>query len=277
MTTVLNITFANHGYCSAEGFLPIAAGGGRTDIQCDDEGDNIASKNKVYGELTAVYWAWKNLKNVDIIGMSHYRRYLMPRRGWLCGLMPWTKTFYDVSWAWFTSSRYSLRPFEQLLQSGRYDIIFAKRWHFDGLTVRQQFLQHHPYPEDLDLARQVLLSHHPEAVAEWDAFMQGSDAYCCCLFVCSWTQFDHLCRWMFPMLFELERCLDMSRYDSYQMRIIAYLYERLLNVYLQSQRLRIFETPFYMIGDGRHKSVVRQDLGAKAWNIWRKLVHNPVR
>jgi len=43
----------------------------------DDTGDNISSKNRSYCELTAQYWAWKNI-NVDYYGFFHYRRYLFP-------------------------------------------------------------------------------------------------------------------------------------------------------------------------------------------------------
>lgn len=40
----------------------------------DDEGDSISSLNPMYCELTAQYWAWKNL-DAEYYGFCHYRRY----------------------------------------------------------------------------------------------------------------------------------------------------------------------------------------------------------
>ena len=42
---------------------------------CIRDRDSISNKNDSYCELTGMYWALKNLKNVDVIGLCHYRRY----------------------------------------------------------------------------------------------------------------------------------------------------------------------------------------------------------
>ena len=48
-----------------------------SDFLHDDTGDNISVKNRSYCELTAQYWAWKNIE-ADYYGFFHYRRYLYP-------------------------------------------------------------------------------------------------------------------------------------------------------------------------------------------------------
>ncbi|MFV0530120.1 MAG: DUF4422 domain-containing protein [Flavobacteriales bacterium] len=60
-------------------FLPIHVGKEDSKINlnmiADNTGDNISSKNKYYCEMTATYWAWKNINDADYIGLCHYRRY----------------------------------------------------------------------------------------------------------------------------------------------------------------------------------------------------------
>ena len=43
----------------------------------DDTGDSISRWNNFYGELTGVYWVWKNEVDADIIGICHYRRFFL--------------------------------------------------------------------------------------------------------------------------------------------------------------------------------------------------------
>ena len=47
----------------------------------DDTGDNISAKNCYYSELTGLYWVWKNVKDLDYVGVCHYRRYLLNDAG----------------------------------------------------------------------------------------------------------------------------------------------------------------------------------------------------
>ena len=58
-------------------YMPIHVGReGKADLGYvgDNTGDNISAKNPNYCELTALYWAWKNLE-ADYVGLVHYRRY----------------------------------------------------------------------------------------------------------------------------------------------------------------------------------------------------------
>ena len=68
-------------YRKSEVFAPICVGRRKDEFPQgflrDDEGDNIADKNDVYNELTALYRVWKDENlHADYMGLAHYRRYL---------------------------------------------------------------------------------------------------------------------------------------------------------------------------------------------------------
>ena len=71
-------------------FYPVQVGTALTEKRLehmayrDNEGDNISGKNPDYCELTAQYWAWKNI-DCDYYGFFHYRRYLTFHR--VCPVM----------------------------------------------------------------------------------------------------------------------------------------------------------------------------------------------
>ena len=47
----------------------------------DNTGEHISDLNPYYGELTGLYWIWKNETEADIIGICHYRRYFINEDG----------------------------------------------------------------------------------------------------------------------------------------------------------------------------------------------------
>ena len=61
-------------------FYPVQVGAALTNKRFehmayrDNEGEHISEKNPDYCELTAQYWAWKNME-ADYYGFFHYRRY----------------------------------------------------------------------------------------------------------------------------------------------------------------------------------------------------------
>ena len=47
----------------------------------------------------------------------------------------------------------------------------------------------------------------------------------------------------FPILFELEKRIDITQYDNYQKRVFGFIAERLFNVWLVHHQLKFCEIP----------------------------------
>lgn len=238
---ILNITHGDNPYMDKSPFLPIAAGACRSDITNDACGeDNISDKNKWYGDFTSLYWAWKNLKDVDIIGTSHYRRYLADSN-WLS---KWQDEYY-LSWPKFIQRKYQIHKLIRLLN--RCDFVMLYTLQLGTQTVREQYIQYHPYPENLDYVTEALRKIHPESVEVWLQMLEENSLQLGYLFLTRWKQFDELCEWIYPVLTEIEKQIDISKYEGYQSRVIAFLYERLVPVFLKTKGYRIEHRAVYFI------------------------------
>ena len=60
--------------------------------------------------------------------------------------------------------------------------------------------------------------------------------------------FDEYCEWLFNILFEVENRTDISNYDSYNKRLYGFLSERLINIWVMQQNLKVKEYPVQMTG-----------------------------
>lgn len=74
---VLVVTHKSNVFIESEIFRPISVNRSVDNPSWlrDDQGENISQLNSFFCELTAVYWAWKNLnKSYTHVGIMHYRR-----------------------------------------------------------------------------------------------------------------------------------------------------------------------------------------------------------
>lgn len=189
----------------------------------DDSGDNISSKNKNYCELTALYWAWKNL-DADYIGLAHYRRHFTVRRGGDKQSLPVTG-----------------QELEPVLSS--YDVILPrKRYYYIETTYNQYIHAHHK--EDLDITEAILKERYPEYLDAYKAVMGKSSGHRFNMFIMKKDVLGEYCEWLFGILFELEKRLDISQYSANDARVFGFVGERLLDVWIRTRGIAYKEIPY---------------------------------
>lgn len=218
---ILVATHKKYQMPSEDIYLPIHVGReGKLDLgyQGDNQGENISKKNPNYCELTGLYWAWKNLK-CDVIGLSHYRRY-----------------FTNESKLKVMSNKnnkmnliLNKKDIENLLNNN--EIIVPKKRNYYIETIYSHYKNAH-HIKDLEETKNVIGKLYPEYIKNFEDVMSGKTIHLYNMFVMSKKDFDEYCKWLFDILFELEKRTDISNYDDYQSRIYGFISERLFNVWL---------------------------------------------
>jgi len=223
-------------------FLPIQAGTAQHDAikgyQPDNEGENISDKNPHFCELTCHYWAWKNLKGVDIVGLNHYRRYFDFTRKW----PQFSADKHFIAIDDFLKQDYIFPNLEELLS--HYDIILpvARHWR---VSNTQQYGDYH-IAKDWEMLRQIIKERHPEYISAFEKTMDYSNkSVGYNMFITHWKYFDAYSEWLFDILFEVERRVPPID-DPIQSRIYGYMSERLINVFCEHHHLNIKCIPLIM-------------------------------
>ncbi len=199
----------------------------------DDEGANISEKNRSYCELTAQYWAWKNLK-ADYYGFFHYRRYMSFAKSYpvdqsrRCKLRRQTP-YIEADSLKDDLSAYALNERQIRSVIEKYDIVTGLSEHMD-VTAYEQFCQFHP-KEDLDRAIVILKRRCPMQAKACDDYMNSRHIYFCNMYIMKREYFYEYMSWLFPILKEFEAGKDFSLCSAKEMRITGYIAERLFGVY----------------------------------------------
>lgn len=217
-------------------YLPLHVGReGKEDLgyQGDNTGDNISIKNPNYCELTGLYWAWKNL-NCKYIGLCHYRRYFSKEN-----------IFQRIL---NRNNKFSIildkKQITELLE--KHDVILPKKRNYFIETVWSHYKNAH-YIKDLEETRRIIEEKYPQYLDSFNEIMRGSKLHLYNMFMMKKEDFDAYCEWLFDILFELEKRIDITNYDNYQQRVYGFISERLFNVWLLYQKFNKKELPIISI------------------------------
>ena len=194
----------------------------------DDTGSNISHLNPFLNEITALYWMWRNTAHTTI-GLAHFRRF-----------------FTEDNDDHFAYEKILTRDAAQKILE-RYDIIVSELY-YGGLTQRE-WIVNDCREELANLGENILRKHLMQAQPDYfDAFelvMNSTTLYKCNMFVARRNIFDAYCKWLFSFLIdateETLRTVPMQNLPWSPRRLMSFLAERMLTVWLIKNRLRVKE------------------------------------
>ncbi len=240
-TTILVCAHKQDRCLSHEPYLPIQVGKAIASVDLgftgDDTGDNISSKNRNFCELTAHYWAWKNLGEAEFVGLSHYRRYF--------DFSNEPGNVRIVRTDDFFATEHPVPDMDQLFEEC--DIILSKP-RVQTRNIYTEYARSHR-GEDIDVVREIIAERTPEYLAAFDEiFFENNLLARFNMFIMRRKDFEAYSEWLFDTLFEAERRIEVPK-DPVQGRIFGYISERLLMVYALHHKMRVCYKAVYMVDD----------------------------
>lgn len=193
----------------------------------DSEGENITEKNGNYCELTAQYWYWKNDNSSDVVGLCHYRRYF---------------TRYQIS----KSINGILREKDINKILSKYDVIVPQK-EYSCRGAYKAYLDC-GYEKDLEALEEVVKNYFCEYMPEYIKYFKLSAGnFPANMYIARKEISDEYSKWLFEVLLEVEKKIDISKYSTQEARVFGYMSERLLGVWLyhngyKMKKIRIINT-----------------------------------
>ncbi len=207
-------------------YLPIHVGKeGKKDIgfQGDNTGENISAKNANYCELTALYWAWKNLE-ADYVGLVHYRRYFTKREA----RSPEKKKQQILT----------KTDWESILKNK--DVVVPSKRKYYIESNRSHYIHAH-HAEGLEEMERIIREQYPDYVPAMKKVMKRTWAHMFNMFVMEKRKYDAYCDWMFGILSQIEKNVDITDYTPYEARIYGFVSELMLDIWLEKNQIPYHE------------------------------------
>ena len=200
------------------------------DIIGDDTGDNISEKNSSYSEMTAHYWIWKNVHDVEYVGLCHYRR--------LFGIDITPENIEQI-----------MRGYDVMMINPDYQIdsVYSCFVKFIG-------------GENMTIASQVVKKLCPEYYEGLIRLGDDVKYHPYNMLICKKEIYNRYAEWIFPILMECERYIKPSPYSN-AIRVIGYIAEMITQLYFIHNHLKIKSVPYIAIQENGKECLQQLSLG----------------
>ena len=99
-------------------------------------------------------------------------------------------------------------------------------------NAKEELLRECCTKEIFDILERIIKSNYPEFSNAFDKYFCQNKSVSFNMMFCRAKIFDEYCEWLFGILFELEKNIDISNLNDYQKRLFGFLSERLLNIWI---------------------------------------------
>jgi hypothetical protein len=204
----------------------------------DNEGDNISSKNKSFCELTALYWAWKNL-NTDYIGLCHYRRYFLFNYN---SIFKFDRIPILHSDSVFLNN-VNISEFNLKNIIDTYGVITTHPRITVGTIEESYSNDKAKFIKDFLIMKDIIIEKYPSYQDNMNIHFSQSKLRHYNMFIMSKLDYDKYCNWLFDILFECEKRINITEYNEVQKRVFGFLAERLFSLYIFHNFENKYEVP----------------------------------
>lgn len=214
-------------------YIPVRCGAvqdkhGHTTMLGDDTGEHISEKKDLYGSLTVLYWAWKNI-NSDYYGFTEQSDYLAFQYSDNdCFLQPFlTQTFYQKFGISDTST---VRGIVE-----QYKIVIPRPLSVHDSNFAYKYYQSLMYTNDttdLDRFRSLVKEQATFLSPYLENYISGKKFYFHLSFVLQSDYFKEYCTTLFALLAKLEQDIDPTYYSEERRRQFPYLALLLFGAYV---------------------------------------------
>lgn len=203
------------------------------EMTADNLGDNISIRNPYWSEITGLYWAWKNMKKVEYIGLCSYRRFFNFKKNTNKGTHIIPLDSEDEI------NNIVIPDMHDLFLN--YDVIIPKPYTY-AYSIRRVCERNYNI-KDFDVLEDTINKLSPDFNESFKSiFYNNNKLPGHNMFIMPYKYYNEYCEWVFSILFEVEKQINPSDYPIDQVRVFGYMHELLLHVYINKKKFRTYNS-----------------------------------